>query len=139
MSNLPQDFQITINSRGEFDQAWQELQSAGYKLTRHEGEKHYKMGGVIKHCSGHKYIWSSTMRDTSKTQFRSFAEFQTRYADIFKPSMNDVIALVELDQEVGQLQAVLDNAKAEVMRQEAVIAGKMEALRKLQQKLNISA
>lgn len=136
--NLPIDFQIKIHSEEEFITVWAGLQALGYDISRYPREHVYQgRDTVIKHSANHRYIWSSCMRDYSKTQYSSFEHFQQCNPSLFKPSMKDAVSAVELDKEIGLLQSELDNSKAQVARQERVIAEKLQTLKKLQDKLGI--
>lgn len=134
---LAQDFQIVINSREEFDQAWAKLQELGYKVSHHSAERHYKVGGVIKHCSGHKYIWSSTMKDSSKRHFESFTSFCSRYGVSNSPTMGDVKRAVALLDEVDAKELEVTTLEAQLMARRAELGVKKEELARVQEKLGI--
>lgn len=137
------NFIITVQSQAEFDQAWASLVAAGYNTSPHKGSEHnYKgAGSVIKHSNGLGYIWST--QDTTnhgKTHYNSFGQFEYANPVVFpKPTMNDAIALVALDEEVNVLQAELYNRREAVVEAERTIENKMRELRALQVKLNIVA
>lgn len=132
------DFIICIGSQEEWTTAWNKLTSAGFSVSRNLSELTYRgKPCYIKHTAHHNYIWTSTMFDDELTRYDSFASFCRLNGLTLPPTMDDAIRVVILDQELGQLQAVLHNAKQEVERQEAVIAAKQAELIKAQEKLGI--
>ncbi|QYW06550.1 hypothetical protein uav_036 [Pseudomonas phage UAVern] len=138
----PQNFQIRIANREAFQRTWDGLEALGYNLTSDSSERQYKEGGVIKHNSTLGYIWSSVMIDGTKTThscFEAFLVHNRMAVPVPKPTMSDAIQAVELDQEIGMLQAHEANMVERLNELRNQIASKLNDLKAVQQKLGITA
>lgn len=136
--NKPVDFQINIRSEEEFQEAWEGLVAAGYAISPHTSEKEYLYNRVIKHSSGHGYIWASEMRDSGKRQFTSYEQFKTHNRQLFKPSMSDVTNLVALVEQLTPLREKEAEAVKQLNALRGEIATKENRVKELQEMLGVA-
>lgn len=130
--NFPIDFQIVVQSEAEHAALWADLVKAGYKETLHGYERTFKGPECyIKHSNATNWIWTS-QADSNKPTY-PVAAFREVFSDLFqqKATMDDIIQIVALDQELGCMQAELSNLMG-------MITDKAQALRDMKKKFNIA-
>lgn len=143
----PKNFMIYIRSQSEFQTTWDGLVALGYEVAHSDTERQYEgPGTVIKHNSTLGYIWSSRIIDHSKQSYHNFEVFcaineltPVVQKAATAATMNDAIRAVELDQELGDLQAEEEYRVGEVNTLRERIATKLNELKALKEKLGITA
>lgn len=128
----PIDFQIVVHSEAEHAALWADLIKAGYKESRHHNELHFKGPQCyIKHSHNPAWIWTSKA-DSEKPTY-TVAAFRAVFSHLFKirATMDDMIRMVSLDQQLGCMQAELDNLKE-------MIDSKQRELQEMQEKFQIA-
>jgi len=131
----PDNFEIRVRSKEEHAAMWVDLVKAGYDTTPHSEETLYRGVGSLIKCSGRLgYIWTSQCSGDHPPY--SAHDFKVVFSHLFavpteKPTMDDLIRMVSLDQELGCMQAELDNLQD-------MIYDKILALKEMQEKFNIA-
>lgn len=128
----PIDFQIVVQSQAEHAALWADLVKAGYKVSHNKDELDFKGPECyIKHSHNPSWIWTSKF-DSDKPTY-SAETFRAVFSELFeqKATMDDIIRMVNLDQELGCMQAEMDNLQA-------MIDEKQHALVAMQKKFNIA-
>jgi hypothetical protein len=132
------DFTIKIQTEQEWTEAWNKLKEIGFKVSRNQSELTFQgPGSYIKHTRMHNYIWSSRMFDDSLANYSSWAGFASRHGIVNKPTFNDAANLVQMDQDLGLMQARLDNINTQRTELLARMDQKKEAMLVLEKKLGI--
>lgn len=133
--NYPENFEIVTPTEQEFDEVWSALHKAGCLVSTSSSERAYK--GIrtrIKRSSIMGYAWSSVAGNVGVPKpVYSVAEFKAAFPALFeqKATMDDLIRMVSLDQELGCMQAEMDNLQG-------MIDEKQRALVAMQKKFNIT-
>lgn len=133
--NYPADFEIVTPTQQEFDEVWAALVKANCAVSANGSERTYK--GIrtrIRRSSIIEYAWSSVGENAGVPKpIYSVAEFKAAFPALFeeKATMDDLIRMVSLDQELGCMQAEMDNLQA-------MIDEKQRALVAMQKKFNIA-
>lgn len=133
--NYPVNFEIVTPSEQEFNEVWTALDKAGCELSPASGERTYK--GIrtrIRRSTVIDYAWSSVAQNVGQPKpIYSVAEFKAAFPALFeeKATMDDIIRMVSLDQELGCMQAEMDNLQA-------MIDEKQRTLVAMQKKFNIA-
>ena len=139
---LQTDWAVATPSQEAFNKAWELLVAAGVPTTQMANETTWRgPHSVIKYNSTClRYIWSSIIPTGRRNKYASaealFREFGIPVPTP-KPTMEDVIRLVTLDQEQGCIQAQIDNLKEQITGFEYQLELNKEEQKTLKIKLNV--
>lgn len=133
--NYPENFEVMTPSEQEFNEVWNALVKAQCAITVSSQERVYR--GIrtrIKRSSTMDFAWASVSPGGGVPKpVYSVAEFKAAFPALFeqKATMDDLIRMVSLDQELGCMQAEMDNLQG-------MIDEKQRALVAMQKKFNIT-